>query len=97
MSTMTTIGPMSETITAMILEIAGELVVTPPRSVVGPMVTSIATRIRTVVTIATMIRIVVRRAVRVFGPMANKTQRVPLVELARMVFGSVFVGSVSFS
>ena len=36
-----------------------ELVVTPLRSVVGPMVTSNATRIRTVITIVTMIRIVV--------------------------------------
>ena len=84
---MTTIGPMSEAITAMILDIAGGLVVTPRRSVVGPMVTSIAT----------VIRIVVRRAVRVFERMANKPQSVPLVELVRMVYCRVFVGSVSFS
>ena len=44
-----------------------------------------------------MIRIVVRRAVRVFGRMTNETQRVPLVELVSTVFGSVFVGSVSYS
>ena len=49
------------------------------------------------ITIATMFRIVVRRAVRVFERMENKTQRVPLVELVRLVFCSVFVESVSFS
>ena len=54
-----------------------------------------ATKIRTVITIATMIRIVVCRAIRVFERMANKTERVLIVELVHMVFGSVFV--VSFS
>ena len=44
-----------------------------------------------------MIRIVVCRAVRVFERMANKTLRVLLIKLVRMVFGSVSVGSVSFS
>ena len=97
MSTITTIGPMSETTTAITLDIAEELVVILSRSAVGPMATLIVMRIRTANTIAAMIRIVVRRAVRVFERMENKTQRVPLFELVRMVFGSVFVGSVSFS
>ena len=61
------------------------------------MVTLIVMRIRITSTIATMNSIVVRRAVRVFDRMANKTQSVPLVKLIRMVFGSVFVGSASFS
>ena len=43
-----------------------------------------------------MIRIVGCRAVRVLERMANKTPRVLLIELVRMVFGSVSVGSVSF-
>ena len=49
------------------------------------------------ITIAMMIRIVDCRAVRVFEAYANKTPRVLLIALVRMVFGSVSVGSVSFS